>query len=831
MTTDLILYRSGAEFKFQKTKTGLLSVDQNRAIEQENNLPKILFVTSFPPRECGIATYSQDLVTAINNQFENAFTCSICALELDTEQHIYNQKPNYILNTDQRNAFKKTAFKINRDKDIKQVVIQHEFGFFATKEEEFKLFYTSIYKPILFVFHTVLPKPNDELRAKVQDMAAIASSVIVMTSNAATVLIRDYAVSDYKITIIPHGTHLVQPLDRKKLKKHYQLSQRKVLSTFGLLGSSKSIETTLEALPVVIKTHPEALFLVLGKTHPSIVKHEGEHYRNMLEAKVKTLHIEEHVRFVNEYLQLPILLEYLQLSDIYLFTSKDPNQAVSGTFSYAVSCGCPIISTPIPHAKEVLGNNNGIIIDFENSKQLSKAIVSLLDNEKIRAEISLNSFHKMASTAWQNSAIAHALLFEKLTENAFQLKYKVPAINLDHIKRMTTDFGMIQFSKIANPNFKSGYTLDDNARALIAICQHYEIFQTEDDLGLISTYLQFLKYCLQPNGLFLNYVNTKKEFTQQNSPENLEDCNGRAIWALGYLISLKKILPVHFSKEAEKLLQKALPNLEDIHSTRAMAFIIKGLHYQNKKENLSLLQILTNRLVQMYKHEKTNDWFWFENYLTYGNSVLPEAMLCAYLSTNNDEYKKIAKESLGFLLSKIFVDGKIKVISNKGWHIKDRIDETNVGGEQPIDVAYTIMALEKFYFVIKKNDYKQKAIIAFNWFLGDNHLHQIVYNPCTGGCYDGVEEHNVNLNQGAESTLSYLIARLTLEKLVAIDKKPTLGKENLTHTGFNPEIKRANVDAKSLRNKLTLKQSQNENRNRFRKKDHKYHHKNSDGIS
>lgn len=779
MTTDLTLYRSLADSKFCETTTAPLPIDKNEIIEQENNLPEILFVTSFPPRECGIATYTQDLVNTLNNQFENTFNCSICALESELGHHVYLQQPKYILNTDQQNAYKKTAFKINGDKNIKLVLIQHEFGFFATKEEEFKHFFNSISKPIVFVFHTVLPNPNDKLKAEIQAMVTIASSVIVMTSNAATILINDYAVSVDKIAVIPHGTHLVPPLDRKKLKKHYQLSHRKVLSTFGLLGSSKSIETTLEALPSVIKTHPEVLFLVLGKTHPSLVKQEGEKYRNMLEEKVKALHIETHVRFVNEYLPLPKLLEYLQLTDIYLFTSKDPNQAVSGTFSYAVSCGCPIISTPIPHAKEVLGNNNGIIIDFQNSKQLSKAIILLLEDEELRTDISSKSFHKMSATAWQNSAIAHALLFEKLTANEIQLNYRVPNINLDHIKKMTTKFGMLQFSKISTPDLKSGYTLDDNSRALIAICQHYRMLKTKDDLGLINKYLQFIKYCLQPNGLFLNYVNTQKEFTQQNFPENLEDSNGRAIWALGYVISLKKILPIHLCNKAEKILQKALPHLENIHSTRAMAFIIKGLHYQNKKENLFLLQILAKRLVQMYKHEKTNDWFWFESYLTYGNSVLPEAMLCAYLSTHNTEYKKNAKESFDFLLSKIFTDGKIKVISNKGWHIKDNINKTVIGGEQPIDVAYTIMTLEKFHCVFKKNDYKQKAIIAFNWFLGNNHLHQIVYNPCTGGCYDGIEEHNVNLNQGAESTLSYLMARMTIDNLVALDIKPKHDRKNV----------------------------------------------------
>ncbi|MFZ4056639.1 MAG: glycosyltransferase [Ferruginibacter sp.] len=553
------------------------------------------------------------------------------------------------------------------------------------------------------------------------------------------------------------------------MKLRYQLAGHKVLSTFGLLSCSKSIETTLNALPSIAKIHPDVLFLVLGKTHPSIVKQEGEQYRKMLESKVIELNIEKHVRFVNEYLALPTLLEYLQLSDIYLFTSNDPNQAVSGTFSYAVSCGCPVVSTPIPHAKEVLRNNNGIIIDFENPAQLSQAVISLLNNEKLRAEISSNSLHKMASTAWQNSAIAHALLFEKLASNAIHLNYRLPVLNLNHIKKMTTGFGMIQFSKIANPDIHSGYTLDDNARALIVLCQHYEMFHNPNDFSLINTYLQFIKHCLQANGKFLNYVNEQKEFTAQNYSENLEDSNGRAIWALGYVISLKDILPINVIHEAQNLLQSALPHLDKMHSSRAMAFILKGLHFQDDITNIPLMITLANRLVQMYKHEKSEDWHWFENYLTYSNSLLPEAMLCAYLSTRKMEYKEIAIESYNFLLSKIFVNGKIKVISNKGWLIKDHISERPIGGEQPIDVAYTVMALEKFYAAFKEESYKQKANSAFNWFLGDNHLNQIIYNPCTGGCYDGLEEHNVNLNQGAESTLSYLMARLAVDRINAVD--------------------------------------------------------------
>lgn len=780
MRTDIILYSSANEFNLWETNPPKSwSLDLVKLMKQEEALPEILFVTSFPPRECGIATYSQDLINALKNQYDNSFKCSICALESDTEQHHYKQQPKYILNTDQRNAFAKTAFHINKDENIKLVVMQHEFGFFAKKETDFKLLFNSITKPIVFVFHTVLPRPDEKLKTKVLDMAAIASSIIVMTKDAATILQNDYAIPQYKIAVIPHGTHLVPQSDKNKLKKQHHISNRKVLSTFGLLSSSKSIETSLDALPAIISKHPDVLFLILGKTHPNIVKQEGEVYRSFLQQKVADLKLENHVTFVNEYLSLPSLLEYLQLTDIYLFTSKDPNQAVSGTFSYAVSSGCPVISTPIPHAKEVLSNNNGIIIDFENAEQLAQAVISLLGNDTLRAEISSNGLHRMASTAWQNSAIAHANLFKELTSDVISLTYKLPAINLNHIKKMTTDIGIIQFSKISVPDIQSGYTLDDNARALIALCQHYELYQNTNNLSLITTYLAFIKTCFQDNGLFLNYVNEQGTFTNQNYSENLEDSNGRCIWALGYVVSLKNSLPINLIIEAENLLFMALPHLDKIHSTRAMAFIIKGLHYQNKIENSSLLQSFANRLVQMYKHEKENHWHWFENSLTYGNSLLPEALLCAYVSTNKEEYKTIAKESFDFLLSKIIVNNKLKVISNKGWLLKGKIAESVVGGEQPIDVAYTIMALEKFYFTFNKEEYKQKATIAFNWFLGGNHLHQIVYNQSTGGCYDGVEEFNVNLNQGAESTLSYLMARLSIERMMQSIKTDTVYSERV----------------------------------------------------
>lgn len=735
-------------------------------ILRPNEAAQILVLTSYPPRECGIATYSHDLITVLKKQFGASFSIKVCALEAGYTTNIYPNEVKYILDTSNSQGFAKLAHNINQNNQIQLVLIQHEFGFYHAQEKAFLQFLSAVKKPISIVFHTVLPNPDEMFRAKVRMISSICESIIVMTNRSSEILVSDYGVAPDKISVIAHGTHLVAHVNKDSLKEKYDLKDRKVLTTFGLLSSGKSIETTLQALPEIIKTSPDVIFLVIGKTHPEVVKHEGESYREMLEEKVKTLGLQDHVRFINNYLATPDLLEYLQLTDIYLFTTNDPNQAVSGTFAYAMSCSCPIISTPIPHAKEVLTEDTGIIFDFRNSQQLATAVKRLLDDDTLRENMSLNTLQKIISSAWENSAISHVKVFEKISAKKITPQYSLPSINLSHLKKMTTDVGMIQFSKINQPDLITGYTLDDNARALIAICMHYELTADNNDLPLLQTYLNFIQRCLLPSGRFENYIDEKLNVTKQNRETNLDDANGRAIWALGFLISEEPLLPAKLIIQANSIMQIAITQLEEIHSTRAMAFIIKGLYYYNEvfgtTETIRIIEKMANRMVQMYKHESSAEWEWFESYLTYANSILPEALLNAWLVTGNRTYKEVAASSFRFLASKIFNKNGIEVISNKQWLQKG--DNLNHYGEQPIDVAYTIMTLSKFYDVFHDEQYRSKMETAFNWFQGKNRLNQIIYNPCTGGCYDGLEEHNVNLNQGAESTVSYLMARLTVEK-------------------------------------------------------------------
>ena len=728
---------------------------------------QVLFISSYPTRECGIATYCQDLMTSLDKKFKNSFSLAVCALDEGKEKRIYPEEVKYILHTTDYNNYIEMAEKINSDTEISCVFIQHEFGLFGGKYGEHLLYLISLLeKPIVTTFHTVLPDANQNRKAIVQTIIRLSEHIIVHTKNSADQLVNIYEADAEKINVIPHGTHLTNWRNKSEIKTKYDFGERLILSTFGLLGSNKSIETALDALPEIRAKFPNVLYLILGKTHPGVVKHEGEKYREFLMDKIQMLELSENVLFVDQYLSLEPLLEYLSLTDVYLFTSKDPNQAVSGTFAYAMASGCPIVATPIPHAKEVLDSGTGILFDFGNSDQLAEATIKLLSDKKVRDEMGRNSFHKVRPTAWENVALTHANLLNKLIYKDKKLIHELPELSLLHLNAMTTNYGIIQFSDLGMPDICSGYTLDDNSRALIAVSKYQELTGDHSFEKQMDIYLNFIKFCQKKDGKFINYVDADGSPSNQNDLENLEDANGRAIWALGSFIAANENNNPYFVASAENIFLKTFWWVNELSSPRALSFAIKGLYrYNTVHDKLAvtcLIHSLSKKLMNNYYDNFEKSWHWYEPYLTYANSSIPEAMLCSYLSTGDEIQKMIAKDSFDFLLSKIFVNDSIMVISNNGWHLKG--DEMNHYGEQPIDISYTILSLQLFYDVFKEKKYLDLMDVSFSWFLGNNHLQEIIYNPTSGGCCDGLEEHNVNLNQGAESTVCYLMARLAMEE-------------------------------------------------------------------
>ncbi|RKS53651.1 glycosyltransferase involved in cell wall biosynthesis [Gillisia mitskevichiae] len=728
--------------------------------------PAILLMSSFPPTECGIATFSTDLLYYTSCQFSNTFNFIKCDLSNQCDKLNLTE---YCLNPKIKENYSATASLINENKNIQLIHIQHEFGLFGGTYGNYLIYFLEEIKaPVLITFHTVLPDPNPELKTIVLKLASKCRYITVMTNKSANILIEDYKIDAKKIQIIPHGTHSINWIENLEIKKKYGLENRNILSTFGLLGPGKNIETALKALPKVIEAYPNTLYLIIGKTHPNNIINEIDEYRILLQDLTNELNINDHVLFLDHFIELPELLEILQGTDIYLFTSKDPNQAVSGTFSYAMGCGCPIIGTSIPHTREVLTSDIGKIIEIGNSSKLSEAVLEILGDPQMKFNMSLNAYKASRASNWENIAISQAEVYRELIQPAKNLSYNMPKLNLDHLKRMTTETGIIQFSKISQPDINSGYTLDDNARALIVMCKHYQLYGYKEDLKYIDRYLNFIEKCQTNDGTFINYLDHNQNVHIKNDYVNLEDSNSRAVWALGTVISLKEILPEDNFLTASIILEKSMHWIPGILSPRSIAFIIKGLYLCKGPipdyTRRALITNLSKKLVSRYDLNKEKDWEWFEEYLTYANSVLPEAMLYAYLVTEDSIYKNIALDSFNFLLNKLFINNQFRPISNNGWYHKN--EATKIFGEQPIDVGYTIEALENFYYTFRSPRYLKLMHQTFSWFLGNNHLKQLIYNPLTGGCHDGLEKTNVNLNQGAESTICFLMARLSMERVV-----------------------------------------------------------------
>jgi len=741
-----------------------------------SNKAKIVFLSTYPPTQCGIATFTEDTVNAIHKSYGKSLKCEICEITFDDK---IPSKSAYHIPSRNKQAYSEVAAQINKDAAVKVVHIQHEFGLFGGEYGDYLMdFLKVIAKPIAYTFHTVLPNPNDKLKSIVQLVCSYSKTIFVMTKKSQKILVDDYGIDENHIEFVPHGTHLVNYETTEKSKQKLNLQNRLILSTFGLLGEGKSIETGLKALPRIVEQFPNVLYLILGKTHPNTITNNIDTYRNSLEKIVSDLHLENNVCFVNEYLEVNQLLDYLKATDVYLFTSKDPNQAVSGTFSYAMSCSCPIVASKIPHTVESLTSDIGIIAEIQNEDQFATATLKLLSDPDLRAEMALNAYTKTTQTSWENTAIKHINAYQKVNVELSDSKITYPEININHLKTMTTSTGVVRYSKISEPDFHSGYTLDDNTIALIAMCKHYELINEPTDIAYIQTYLNFIERCQNPDGKFFNFVDCNNIAEARNSDENLEDCTGRAIWALGQVLSLQNsLLPKSIQIQANKCIDKWINSGSNLNSPRAIGFCIKGLyHFYISKPSVKVIQLiddLSQKLKLQYSMHSDTNSKWFEKRLTYANSVLPEALLLSSKLTGKENVRFLALQAMDFLISKMFVNGEFRM-SNIG-------ENSNV--EKPLESYMIMETLDLFYSSFGDANYKKHLKLAFDWFLGKNHLSHVMYDPLTGGCYDALEECHINLNQSSQSTAYYLLARILVENyrkaksMYVVDNNRIISKE------------------------------------------------------
>ncbi|MDD4412613.1 MAG: glycosyltransferase family 4 protein [Patescibacteria group bacterium] len=756
--------------------------------------PCVLYVSTFPPRECGIATFCQDLTNAIDKEFSPAVKSKILAMNVnDTSLYNYSKKVCLQISDNDLEDYLQRANDINNSPDIKLVNIQHEYGIYGGEWGNYVLpFMEMIKKPIIVTFHTVLPRPSRDLKKITRQILSKASGAIVMTDHSANLLKRTYMDANLKrpIAIIPHGVHHIPYPSKTKAKEELNLSGKIVLSTFGMLNSDKGIEYAIEALPKIVEKYPNVIYLVLGATHPVVVRHEGERYRNKLVKLVTKLKLENNVKFYNKYLELPELIDFLRATDVYISPTLNPKQAVSGTISYAFSCACPIVSTANQYAKDTINRERGILVDFANAKAIETALMTMLDDHKMRVDMKKNAYYYSRHMTWQNVALAYFKFFDQFTPIIPRDKDKLPEINLGHVKKLTDDFGMIQFAKHTKPDIHSGYCLDDNARALIGCVSYYNRVPKKTTLDLINTYYRYLKYSQKTSGAFKDFINRTGEVEEDRDLES-QDSFGRAIWCLGEVINAKR-LPVEIVEGARDIFNKAYPLIVELKFSRSIAFSIIGLANvwkfygkiddKNKQEEIrAMIARLVDTLVSRF-HEQSADaalsgqnWLWFDDHLTYSNYKIPEALFRSAEILNDKKVLTIAKTSIDFLNTITFEKGYYNAIGQDGWYFRN--GKRAYFDQQPEDAATAVEALVAAFEATNNDNYAVLARDAFQWFLGKNHLNQMIYDEATGGCYDGLGKHSINFNQGAESTISYFLARLAVEKVF---KEKVEEKEELT---------------------------------------------------
>jgi glycosyltransferase involved in cell wall biosynthesis len=726
------------------------------------NKPTIVFLSTYPPRECGIATFTQDLLHHSQKILGNRFRYKVAAFNLSPlDTYKYPREVIWEIDENSQKDYLNLAKAINDDKNIAGVILQHEYGIFGgTEGEKILFFMQNCKKPILVTLHTTLPSPNPKMKKVTEKIVELAINIVVLTKSSKEIVEKIYPKSVGKIFIIPHGIHDTKFSFQKKFKIKLELNNHIVLSTFGLLSRNKGIQYMIQALPNIIKKYPSIIYLILGETHPVIRRHEGEKYRLKLARLIKTLGLEKHVKFYDQYLSLPDLLEFLQATDIYISTSIDPNQAVSGTLSYAIGTGRPVVSTEFFQAKEIVTPDTGRLVPIKDSPALMAALLDLLSDQKRLKNMAQNAYDKTRPMLWNNVAKKYTNLLDRTI---------IPPINLRHLYKMTDSVGLFQFGKLNIPNKDLGYTLDDNARALIVCSWLTRQKYSKKIQSLTKKYLTFIEKCQQKNGSFINYLGYKNNLpTDQNNQEDLSDTQSRTMWALSEVMN-NQVISNKIRDQAKKIYLLSLEKGSKLIHLRAQAFAIKSFALalnalpDHQKILLKYMNKYADSLICALKENSLESWVWFEKDLNYSNALLSESLLIAGIHLTNSTYTNKGLQSLNFLIKKTFTPDMYMPIGQSHWY-KNKAKRSQYD-QQPEDPTSMILALFTAYKITHNEEYKNLAKKCFSWFLGNNSLNQSLYDEKSGGCYDGLHPDRVNLNQGAESLVSYLMSSYVVTQL------------------------------------------------------------------
>ena len=751
-------------------------------IQYYEGIGSVAVIGNYVPRQCGIATFTTDLVEAISTEAPD-INCWTLAMNDQPEGYAYPDRVRFEINQNNLNDYSMASEFLNINL-IDIVCVQHEYGIFGGPAGSHLLkLLGQLRMPVVTTLHTVLKDPAPEYREVMRTLADLSDKLIVMSHRAVDFLKEIYDVPEEKIAFIHHGIPDTPFMDPNYYKDQFGVEGRKVLLTFGLLSPSKGIETMLQALPEVINKHPDVTCIILGATHPHILKNHGEEYRINLQQLVSKLDISDHVIFQNRFVELKELCEYLGTADIYITPYLEEAQITSGTLAYAMGTGKAVISTPYWYATEMLAEGRGRIVPFNNTGAMSEQIIDLLDNDTVRHTIRKKAYTFSRQAIWKEVARKYLGVFSEVrterskhprprhtyVENIKSItKFELPELKLDHLKTLTDDTGILQHATHTIPDRVHGYCTDDNARALMvsAMGQKYLLKDNKFFDSLSNQYLSFLLYAFnEETGRFRNFMSYSRHWLEEVGSE---DSHGRALWGLGRAVGFLEN-PGQMAMTST-LFNRAMKAAEGFISPRAIAFSLVGIHaylykFSGDSEVRRIREHLADKLFNQFKNNSKKNWPWLENNLNYANGKLSHALLLSGQWMQRSDMIDMGIKSLKWLLTIQTEDGHFVPIGNDGWY--DKGGSRSRFDQQPIEANAMIEACVEAFNITRDKVWIHSAVMCFNWFLGQNDLNMSLYDAKTGGCRDGLMADGINQNEGAESTLAWLLSLMTLQKLYA----------------------------------------------------------------
>ena len=736
---------------------------------------RIAFIGNYLPRQCGIATFTTDLCEAIAEQYKS--TSCIALPVNDTEAgYEYPARVRFELQEKDIESYRRAADFLNIN-SVDMVSLQHEYGIFGGRAGGYILaLLRELRMPIVTTLHTILRQPDADQRRVLEEIATLSDRLVVMSERGSEFLQQVYHVPAQKIDLIPHGIPDIPFVDPSFHKDLFGVEGKIVLLSFGLLSPNKGIENVIEALPAILARHPNVVYIVLGATHPHVLRNEGETYRLSLQWLAREKGVESHVIFYNRFVALEELVQFISAADIYITPYHDEAQITSGTLAYTLGAGKAVVSTPYWYAVEMLAADRGALVPFRDPAALAEQVNALLDNESKRHAMRKRAYLFGRDMTWPQVARRYLQSFERaraerrhFAQAEFAVKpldrraEELPPLKLDHLRHMTDETGILQHAIFTIPNYREGYTTDDNARALM-VSALLEQGGIQGAVQLATRYLAFTWYAFNTEvRRFRNLMDYQRNWLDARGSD---DSHGRALWALGALLG-RSTTPA-LQNMAGSIFEQSLLGVLDTTSPRAWAFALIGIHeylqrYAGDRRAGQVRDELAGRLLRLYQDNREDQWRWFEGRLTYCNASLSQAMLLCGQSTSNDAFTEAGLESLTWLSELHHSQsggGHFVPIGSNGFY--PRGGERARFDQQPVEAQAMISACLEAHRISGEARWRKEARLAFEWFLGRNDLNLPVYDPTTGGCRDGLHPDRLNENQGAESTLAFLQALMEL---------------------------------------------------------------------